>query len=177
MPTAVKSKPLLGGVFNGRYSLASVPCVDRGLHSVRFFVLDAHGGAVLAVADQKADALSSARRLLRATALLVGYSDVEPEPQQGLLFPDADPLTIEEVGTALRPVSRRRRQVFERCAGSCHYCGERLQLDGAWHADHAHPRALGGTDDIINLVAACARCNLAKRDRTALEYVARQGDP
>lgn len=33
------------------------------------------------------------------------------------------------------------------------------------------PRALGGGDDALNLVAACRRCNLAKSDRTAIELV------
>jgi hypothetical protein len=36
------------------------------------------------------------------------------------------------------------------------------------------PRALGGLDDVGHLVAACAPCNLAKKDRTALEFVARR---
>ena len=36
------------------------------------------------------------------------------------------------------------------------------------------PRALAGGDDIGNLVAACVRCNLAKHDRTALEFVVQE---
>jgi 5-methylcytosine-specific restriction endonuclease McrA len=32
-------------------------------------------------------------------------------------------------------------------------------------------RLLGGGDDTLNLVAACMRCNLAKSDRTAIEFV------
>jgi 5-methylcytosine-specific restriction endonuclease McrA len=67
-----------------------------------------------------------------------------------------------------------RREVFERSRGCCHYCRTPLTLDGQWHVEHMLPRALGGTDDELNLVAACAPCNLAKRDRTALEFVAEQ---
>jgi 5-methylcytosine-specific restriction endonuclease McrA len=73
-----------------------------------------------------------------------------------------------------RSVSRRRREIFERSAGKCHYCGTPLTLVGKWHVEHQQPRALGGGDDPLNLVAACVRCNLAKSDRTALEFVVQQ---
>ena len=68
-------------------------------------------------------------------------------------------------------MSRRRREVFARSDGRCHYCAAVLRLDGKWHVEHQMPRALGGGDELPNLVAACAPCNLSKRDRTALEFM------
>ena len=34
-------RPIFGGVFgHGRYALASMPCVSRGLHSIRYMVVE-----------------------------------------------------------------------------------------------------------------------------------------
>lgn len=41
----------------------------------------------------------------------------------------------------------------------CFYCGAEAVI-----ADHYEPKALGGTDDKSNLVAACAPCNSTKAD-------------
>jgi 5-methylcytosine-specific restriction endonuclease McrA len=71
----------------------------------------------------------------------------------------------------VRVPSRRRREVFNRSRGRCHYCASPLELAGAWHADHQQPQALDGADDALNLVASCVACNLAKADRTAIEFV------
>jgi 5-methylcytosine-specific restriction endonuclease McrA len=71
-------------------------------------------------------------------------------------------------------VPRRRAEIFERSQGKCHYCGEVLTLDGKWHVEHQFPRALGGGNGSLNLVAACVRCNLAKSDRTAIEFMVDQ---
>lgn len=54
----------------------------------------------------------------------------------------------------------------------CHLCGVALRLgdygpDG-WHIDHVIPRFFGGSDDISNLRAACASCNLRKGTRSAV---------
>lgn len=61
--------------------------------------------------------------------------------------------------------------LFEQSQGQCHYCAAVLTLGGKWHVEHQLPRALGGGDGEMNLVAACVPCNLSKRDRTAIEYV------
>jgi 5-methylcytosine-specific restriction endonuclease McrA len=68
-------------------------------------------------------------------------------------------------------VRRSWGTIRAKCGGRCHYCDTPLQLDGIWHVEHMLPRALGGGDDASNLVAACAPCNLAKSDQTAIEFV------
>ena len=38
---ALRYRPIYGGVFgNGKYSLASMPCVAAGLHAVRYLVIE-----------------------------------------------------------------------------------------------------------------------------------------
>lgn len=174
MSARMRSKPLLGGPFGltGRYQLASVPGVSLGLDSVQFAVVEARAGLVLSIASAKVEALAAARRLLAANALLDLTSPADEHGlKQAELFAD-DPAALNIVARAARQVSRRRREVFERSEGRCRYCSSVLTLDGAWHVEHALPRALGGGDDARNLVASCPGCNLAKRDRTGIEFIA-----
>lgn len=58
---------------------------------------------------------------------------------------------------------RTRFEVFKRDKFTCQYCGARAP-DVVLHADHITPRAAGGSDDILNLVTACASCNGGKSD-------------
>jgi 5-methylcytosine-specific restriction endonuclease McrA len=78
---------------------------------------------------------------------------------------------IGSAGALPKAITKRRREVFDRSRGRCHYCSATLSLDGKWHVEHMLPRALDGDDSPINLVAACVGCNLAKSDRTALEFI------
>lgn len=59
-----------------------------------------------------------------------------------------------------------RRAVLEKYGGRCAYCGRTLTAgrkgDTAFQVDHLHPRYLGGTDDLDNLVPACQLCNRYK---------------
>jgi hypothetical protein len=71
-----------------------------------------------------------------------------------------------------RKITKRAKAVFEASEGKCHYCGTVLTLDGRWHIEHKFPRALFGGSEQENLVAACAPCNHAKRDKTDLEFKA-----
>lgn len=164
-------RPIFGGVFgHGRYAMASMACVSRGLHCITYMVVEPQDGTVLSVAEDKVEALSQARRVLQAANDVRAELHAEAHPAQAKLWSDEKAPIAE---TPARRISRRRRAIFERTQGKCHYCGASLQLDGQWHADHMLPRALGGADDSLNLVAACVACNLEKRDRTALEFVTR----
>ena len=167
---AIRYRPIYGGIFgkSGEYVLGTMACMERGLHAVRFMVLHPRTGGVLSVATSKTDALDQARRVLKTAAVLTSANDTSFV--QGSLWSEQD-LPVPAAGAAPKHVPKRRREVFERSEGRCFYCGKALTLNGKWHIEHQMPRALMGPDDLINLVAACVPCNLAKSDQTALEYV------
>jgi hypothetical protein len=54
-----------------------------------------------------------------------------------------------------------RLKVLQRDAYTCAYCG-----DVANEVDHVYPKSKGGEDTLDNLVAACRRCNILKKDKT-----------
>ena len=86
--------------------------------------------------------------------------------------------TAREVTTPVVRFSRgaplsthERSQVWHRSEGKCHYC--KCTLDPfKFHVDHMLPVARGGTRDQSNLVAACKPCNMAKKTKTAEEFIA-----
>jgi len=171
MTSRMLQRPIYGGVFgHGLYSLATMPTVANGLHAVRFMVIDPVSGVVLSVAEDKTQAMQSARQLLCAIAPQTAANDERWE--QGALWDN-----LPSCVSVPKPVSRRRREIFTRSHGRCHYCRTFLVLDGSWHIEHMVPHALGGGDTAGNLVAACVPCNLAKRDRTALEFVSEATTP
>ena len=63
---SLRYRPIYGGIFgkSGEYTLATMACIERGLHGVRFMVLHPSTGGVLSVATDKSEALSQARRVL-----------------------------------------------------------------------------------------------------------------
>ena len=167
----MRHRPIFGGVFGlGRYSLASMPCIVNGLHDVRFMVIDPASGAVLSIAQEKIAAMSAARDVIRATELLAREQEALAAQEAGQT--EFWPRPAREPDSPRpRPVSRRRRDIYAKSQGCCHYCCTPLDLAGAWHIEHMVPRALGGADEIGNLVASCVPCNLSKGDRTAIEFV------
>lgn len=170
----MRQRPIFGGLFGqGRYSLATLPCMSRGLHAVRFMVIDPQAGSVLSVAEDKTAALASARQVIRAGQAVTRQTALAAiaTASQGKLWPDERDLP--EHACKRRPVSKRRREIFAKCNCRCHYCSTPLTLDGRWHVEHMLPRALNGGDELMNLVAACVPCNLAKRDTSAIEFIAR----
>jgi len=52
----------------------------------------------------------------------------------------------------------QRLRVLRRDTNTCYYCGD----NNATHVDHVVPKAMGGGDELDNLVAACATCNQRK---------------
>jgi hypothetical protein len=56
-------------------------------------------------------------------------------------------------------------QVRARAEGKCEYCGVgEIDTGGKLTVDHFHPRSLGGSDDVENLLYTCFRCNTYKGD-------------
>jgi hypothetical protein len=164
------AKPLLGGVFgDGRYALATALTIEHGLHAVRYLVIEPRAGQVLAVGACKGDVLAGARRVIVAASELAANEETGPE--QTKLWPDEE-LPTAVAAPMIPTVPRRRREIFERSGGRCWHCGCELQLAGPWDCDHQLPRALGGGNEPLNLVASCVRCNRSKGDRSALEFLA-----
>ena len=74
-----------------------------------------------------------------------------------------------QVRLSLRASQRRARRhlpaLIAATGGSCALCGRFLprRISPAIHVDHIVPRSQGGTDDLDNLQAVHAACNVRKR--------------
>ena len=63
-----------------------------------------------------------------------------------------------------RSISKKIRfEVFKRDMFICQYCGAKAP-DVILEVDHIDPKAKGGSDEIINLLTSCQKCNRGKRD-------------
>jgi hypothetical protein len=60
-----------------------------------------------------------------------------------------------------------QKQVFERDAYVCQYCG---RTGGQLEVDHINPVSNGGTNQLDNLATACRRCNRQKRNKTVEQF-------
>lgn len=71
------------------------------------------------------------------------------------------------------PRSRVRRdkrdEIYNKTGGACAYCGAPLARS-SMTVDHVTPRALGGTDEIDNLLPCCKTCNAFKGDKTIEQF-------
>ncbi|RQW02829.1 HNH endonuclease [candidate division KSB1 bacterium] len=56
---------------------------------------------------------------------------------------------------------RQRFEVFKRDSFKCQYCGAAAP-EALLHVDHIKPLSKGGTNDIVNLITSCSKCNLGK---------------
>lgn len=66
---------------------------------------------------------------------------------------------------AKKHISKATRfEVFKRDKFTCQYCGESAP-DVILHVDHIDPKSKGGSNNITNLITACASCNLGKSDK------------
>jgi len=64
-------------------------------------------------------------------------------------------------GKRVQVSKRIRFEVFKRDKFTCQYCGRKAP-DVVLHIEHVEAVSRGGTNDIINLVAACVACNIGK---------------
>jgi 5-methylcytosine-specific restriction endonuclease McrA len=103
--------------------------------------------AVVLVISDKAETISVTGRVLRAERLVIDEPSV---------------VRLSRFVRAPHPRTRslNRRAVFVRDDYVCQYCGSHADS-----LDHVVPRSRGGTHTWDNVVAACRRCNMQKRDR------------
>lgn len=72
--------------------------------------------------------------------------------------------------TERKTVSKKVRfEVFKRDAFKCQYCGA-VAPEVLLQLDHIQPVATGGSNDITNLITACAACNSGKGARTLNDH-------
>lgn len=83
-----------------------------------------------------------------------------------LMFPSVIRLTTMADVPRIRQVPLSRRALFQRDRHTCQYCGE---TPPALEVEHIIPKAKGGKNNWLNVVAACRTCNARKRDRTPEE--------
>ena len=72
-----------------------------------------------------------------------------PLGEQAPLWPEENLPPIDAAGAQPKAVPKRRRAVFDKSHGRCHYCCTPLTLDGKWHVEHMLPRALDGSDELV----------------------------
>lgn len=66
------------------------------------------------------------------------------------------------------PIGVAKDKLLRRDRFTCAYCGQ-VHADRELQAEHIVPQSRGGGYTWMNLVAACAECNLRKADRTPEE--------
>ncbi|MGP0128527.1 MAG: HNH endonuclease [cyanobacterium endosymbiont of Rhopalodia musculus] len=106
----------------------------------------------------------------RAVILLLKGKAEQLEHNERLIYSDFPLPSVIRLRQYIRipykEIPLTRRNIFERDRHTCQYCnyrGEQLTLD------HIIPRSRGGEETWENLVAACVRCNVKKRNRTPKE--------
>lgn len=67
-----------------------------------------------------------------------------------------------------RPTTRLA--VYLRDGMACAYCGQGVEDGAALSLDHIVPYALGGGNEVTNLVTCCMRCNSSRGARTVPQF-------
>jgi 5-methylcytosine-specific restriction endonuclease McrA len=72
--------------------------------------------------------------------------------------------TFEASKLAKRARYNRKVAIWNKTGGYCWHCGCSLVFSncGSFHMDHLHPKILGGSNKIPNMVPACEKCNAQK---------------
>lgn len=183
---ALLHKQVLGAEFTGvrPWMVATYLSQSRGLHAITYTVVRPDGLPV-GGGESLAEALADARKFLatwstaqqdemfvRAKEACVKFCKEEKARREAEFHAWQKDSNVVSIAT--KKVPKRRQAVFDKSEGKCHYCSTPLTLDGKWHIEHKMPRALLGGSEQSNLVAACVSCNLRKRDKTDLEFIAKE---
>lgn len=167
-------KKVIGPLFQGGdFCTVELICPSPALGRLDYYVVETSSRLCLTMAyATRGEALAEARQ---------NITDIGPDQLHALMAARRKSIAAQQanqlIQRAARPpkprkIGKRMKAIFEESGGKCHYCQTILTLDGKWHIEHKMPRALGGDDEPTNLVAACVPCNMAKRDRTDVEFIA-----
>ena len=72
---------------------------------------------------------------------------------------------LQYVKYRMRSIRVNRNRIYKRDGHQCVYCGSNRHLT----IDHVIPKSRGGSNDWMNLVTCCNKCNVYKSDRTPEE--------
>lgn len=172
------TRPIINGPLAERgLLLARGAATDFAPESALDLVVDPVSLCPVGAGHTKAEALASAREAIAKP----DFDDYIAEYRR--LHDEEETLVASVIKGGEVPVRRgappvqkppkRRRIIFEKSNGRCHYCSTQLTLNGKWHIEHRMPRALMGGNEPSNLVASCVPCNLKKRDMTDEEFIAK----
>lgn len=177
----VYGKRVYGAEFKNRvFMLSSDIFLNDGfVERVVYSVIEYSTGMTLGMGESKVTALSNARSLIRSLKDSGRWS-LEMRKRVPLLYSRRKTLKLEIIKfqqewdnrKVTNIVPARRRKVFHKSDGKCHYCQISLDLHGDWHIEHQMPRSRGGSDRLENMVASCIPCNIKKGTKTAEEFQA-----
>ena len=168
-------KKVVGPLFSKGdfYTAEAVMLAEPVAGRLDYYVLEKNSRLVLSAAHAtRGEALSEARNILQNLGNEAVNELIEDRTHMVVAALTNQTLQRAARQTKPRKIGKRMKTIFEESDGKCHYCATSLVLDGKWQIEHKMPRALGGGDEPTNLVAACVPCNVAKRDRTDVEFFA-----
>ena len=70
----------------------------------------------------------------------------------------------------MRLSAAKLNAIINKTSGRCAYCGRTIEHKNDMTIDHIKPRALGGSNDLSNLLFSCKSCNSAKASSTIEFY-------
>ncbi len=95
--------------------------------------------------------------------IVANYEHAVRSPSFEMRLPSV--ISLKDYVASSRRPAFTRFNVFLRDRFTCQYCGDRFPTQELTF-DHVMPRSKGGKTTWDNVVAACAKCNLVKGDRT-----------
>ena len=95
--------------------------------------------------------------------IVANYEHAVRSPSFEMRLPSV--ISLKDYVASSRRPAFTRFNVFLRDRFTCQYCGDRFPTQELTF-DHVMPRSKGGRTTWDNVVAACAKCNLVKGDRT-----------
>lgn len=149
--------------------MRGVLLVIRAKHAGEFTMVSTMSRALVLNASFEPLSVVSPRRALvlvmaeKAEIVLESGERIRSE-RLDLLVPSVVRLRYYVKVPFFRTGGLSRRGVFARDGYRCQYCGRHADS-----IDHVRPRSRGGSHSWENVVAACRRCNMAKRDRLLSE--------